>query len=211
LPAVLTLHRLIPALGRRWTWIRPAYRRKVFGIGLPKTGTTTLGVALRQLGYKHHSYDMELAAAFVRDGDATAVLERARRHESFEDWPWHLAFRELDRAFPGSRFILTRRRDTASYVDSMRRHRQRFGQMAPTTIPEPSWWSALFPEPYGSFDAEAHAAIYDAHHRAVVDHFRQRPADLLQVCWEEGDDWEQLCAFLKHSVPSRPFPHANAG
>ena len=41
---------------------------KVVGIGLQKTGTTTLGTCLKHLGYKHLSYDHK-AVFSLRNGD----------------------------------------------------------------------------------------------------------------------------------------------
>lgn len=162
------------------------------------------------LGYKHHTYDMELAAAYA-SGDVDVVLKRAAQYESFDDWPWHIAYRDLDAAFPGSKFVVTRRKDTATYVDSLRRHRHRFGQLGEALEPEPSWWSALFPEPYGTLDLEAAASRYEAHYASLDEYFAGREADVLRVCWEEGDGWGALCAFLDLPVPNVPFPHANRG
>ena len=39
--------------------------------------------------------------------------------------------------------------------------------------------------------------------------FRARPGDLLNVCWETGSGWQELCAFLGKPVPEIPFPHEN--
>ena len=60
-----------------WTSVRPARRKKVFGIGLPKTGTTSPGYCFRRLGYKHRSFDMDLAAQ-VKRNQLENVLARRR-------------------------------------------------------------------------------------------------------------------------------------
>lgn len=72
--------------------------RKVFGIGWAKTGTTTLGVCLKRLGFRHQGQDLSLVHDLQR-GDLSRILDIATRHQVFEDWPWLLLFRELD-AFP---------------------------------------------------------------------------------------------------------------
>ena len=46
---------------------------KVFGIGLNKTGTSTLGECLVALGYRHRSYSYELVQQ-LRRGERQAVL-----------------------------------------------------------------------------------------------------------------------------------------
>ncbi len=38
---------------------------KVFGIGLNKTGTTTLGLCLQHWGFRHKSYDLALSPAIL--------------------------------------------------------------------------------------------------------------------------------------------------
>ncbi len=52
---------------------------------------------------------------------------------------------------------------------------------------------------------------YERHNERVLEHFRDRPSDLLVVCWEkEPDPWRRLCTFLgRTEMPSVPFPHEN--
>ena len=45
----------------KWIELRPVKATKVFGIGLPKTGTTSLGYCMRRFGFKHRTFDMDLA------------------------------------------------------------------------------------------------------------------------------------------------------
>jgi hypothetical protein len=98
--------------------VRGLDRPKVFGIGWAKTGTTTLGRCFELLGYAHRSQNLSLVPALMH-GDWTRTLHLATQHESFEDWPWIRIYRELDAAFPGSRFVLTRR-DPADWLGSYR-------------------------------------------------------------------------------------------
>lgn len=174
---------------------------KVVGIGLNKTGTKTLGDCLKAWGLRHLSFSAEAFDQWVR-GDVEAVLALAAGHDSFEDWPWPLLYRELDQRFPGSRFILTRRRSAQVWFDSICGHAERTG---PTRFRERVYGHAM---PQGH--AERYIAVYDAHLQAVRRHFADRPGDLLEVCWEEGDGWERLGAFLGRTPPpGMPFPHKN--
>ena len=83
-------------------------KAKVFCIGAHKTGTTSLEVALKKLGYR-------VRGSFgTKDPDiAEKVHEMAyamvEQYDAFEDNPWPVLYRELDERFPGSKFILTRR------------------------------------------------------------------------------------------------------
>ena len=83
---------------------------KVFGIGWAKTGTKTLGECLRVLGYRHCSQRLDLVDCLY-NGNLERIVDEARRFDSVEDWPWTLLYREMDAAFPGSRFILTIRNE----------------------------------------------------------------------------------------------------
>jgi hypothetical protein len=54
--------------------------------------------------------------------------------------------------------------------------------------------------------------IYDEHNNGVLEYFKDRPNDLLVLCWERGDGWEKLCKFLDVPVPAgQPIPHSNRG
>jgi len=52
-----------------------------------------------------------------------------------------------------------------------------------------------------------HVKIYEEHNEAVRAYFAGREEDFLEVCWEEGDGWEEICDFLGHDVPEAEFPH----
>lgn len=179
-------------------------RAKVFGIGLNKTGTTTLGLCLQRLGYRHSSFDLELLEQ-VWMGQLDGLMAVVDAHDSFEDWPYPLAFEQLDASFPGSRFILTRRRSSQAWLRSLELHALRTD---PAVGPRAR--SLAYGWPYPQLAPEAHLALYENHLQRVRRHFRHRPGDLLEVCWEEQASWEPLCRFLGLVEPQDPFPHANA-
>lgn len=173
---------------------------KVFGIGLNKTGTTTLAECFRHLGFRHASVNLELTRC-VRRGDLDPVFACADRFDSFEDWPWPLIYRQLDERYPGAKFVLTIRVDSEAWLNSIKKHARAMG---PTEFREVAYGHAM-PEGH---EAE-YLAVYERHNREVRDYFRDRPADLLEVCWETGSGWRELCGFLGRDIPDVPFPHAN--
>lgn len=189
-----------------WLNLRPVKATKVVGIGFPKTGTTSLGYCLRRFGFKHQTYDMDLALK-VKRNQINEVMRIAEQHESFEDWPWFLLYKEFDRRFPNTKFILTLRKDTATYVRSLQRHHEREGIRNPDWI-KPHWWDEVQGMEPASWDYSKSAQRYENHNRAVLEYFAGRiDKDLLVVCWENGDGWEALSRFLNKRAPAEPFPH----
>ena len=78
---------------------------KVFGIGLSKTGTTSLARALEILGYNTRDY---LGVTRYSPGDLTSIdLDEVNANDAFTDTPIPSFYRELDKMYPGSKFILT--------------------------------------------------------------------------------------------------------
>ncbi len=171
---------------------------KVFCIGFHKTGTTSLGAALELLGYK-------VSGAFgvnKADVEKTALkkaLALANKHDAFQDNPWPILYRELDAAFPGSRFILTLR-DESQWLQSLLKH------FAGKDTPMRRWI-------YGVGDPQGNESIYlqryKRHNAEVLDYFKNRSDDLLIMNLASGDGWDKLCPFLGKTQPATPFPHAN--
>jgi hypothetical protein len=181
-----------------------ADRPRVFGIGMNKTGTSSLHAALRHLGYTavHHGSvelrrSIEAAAAEGRpllsdiDPDLDALCDIAAITSGFA---------ELDRDYSGSKFILTVR-DVDDWVSSRIRH------------VEANRSARDAGRPHGNFmdiDVEAWVIERDAHHAAVLAHFAGRPDDLLVLDLCAGQGWERLAPFLGwERIPERPFPWEN--
>lgn len=189
-----------------WIELRPVKPTKVVGIGLPKTGTTTLGYCFRRFGFKHRTYDMDLAVQ-VKRNQLDNVLREAEKYETFEDWPWFLIYKELDQRFPHSKFILTLRKDTETYVASLKGHHEREGIRNKDFV-KPHWWDEVFGVEPSQWDYQKSALRYERHNREVLEYFGERiNRDLLVVCWENGDGWTQLSRFLNKRYPDEPFPH----
>ena len=171
--------------------------RRVFGVGMSKTGTTTLGACLEVLGVVPHiGFEPQLKKWLEKGNTPERALKLAENYLSFEDSPWYLIYRELDRRFPGSKFVLTVRKDSLTHAKSSWSHGVRRGLRTG--------------EPTAEYLAEK-IAIYENHNNSVVEYFKDRPGDLLVMCWENGDGWEQLCPFLGIPVPQISIPHCNQG
>lgn len=173
---------------------------KVFGVGWAKTGTTTLGECFKSFGFRHYGYKLSLL-----NMPYTAVMI-AKRHDSFEDWPWTLFYKEMDKAFPGSKFVLTTR-DSTRWLKS---YRNATSKQHPTREMLEAR-KKIYGVPFERITDSKLVARYERHNNDVIRYFANRPNDLLVVNWEAGDGWERLCEFLGKPIPEKMFPHANKG
>jgi hypothetical protein len=178
-------------------------RTKVFCIGFQKTGTTSMEKALRQFGYRVTGvFGDDLPLEDVRRTYVQTALKLAGEYDAVQDLPFPLVFRELDQAFPGSKFILTVR-DTDRWFKSISSH---FGEGRGPL--QALAYGEDAPHPVGH--EQRYREVYEAHNRDVLAYFKDRPNDLLVLDLEAGDGWDKLCPFLGEPVPDIPFYHANA-
>lgn len=186
--------------------------RKIFNIGFHKTGTTSLTQFMREQGFKvlHNvSYSMQnLGLGSQSDGEegdgeivdlsasiSDGMLDKlVREFDYFSDNPWPVLYARLDRAYPGSQFILTRRQ-VDSWIDSLLRH----------TSAQNTRMRQLI---YGYGNPHQHVTryrkVYISHNRRVQEHFSGRKNFLLIDLEDDNDAIAQrLHEFLglrrKHS------------
>lgn len=179
-------------------------RPRVFGIGMNKTGTSSLHAAVSHLGYRsvHHG-DAELRRAIetARDEGRPMLSDVDPDLDAFCDIPAMTdGFAELDRCYPGSKFVLTVRQVDA-WVTSRVRHVENNRRRRELGLD------------HGNFlevDVDTWLAERDRHHDAVLSHFAGRPDDLLVIDLCAGQGWERLAPFLGWGrLPERTFPWEN--
>ena len=177
---------------------------KIFGIGLNKTGTTTLGQCGKILGYRCTSCDRNLLEDVVLRNDFTRVKQTVSHYNFFEDWPWPLIYKELDHLYPGSKFILTTRNNEYNWLESLKSHSLR-------THPTIHCRKLAYGYNYPQKHELQYLEFYKRHNDKVRTYFKGRDNDFIDICWENGDGFEKLCNFLKCDIPDIPLPHANKG
>jgi len=168
-------------------------KSKIFGIGLSRTGTTSLNNFLLKIGYNVIHYPrQEQLYEFSNDGatDISVI-------------PY---YKDLDRLFPNSKFILTTR-DKNQWLDSIAPYleRKRAWQQA-------RWQVKLREDIYGtSFPNRDQAArAWDKHGYDVYKYFENRPNDLITIDIVGGDSPKELLKFLgKPENLVKSFPHDN--
>ena len=175
-------------------------KTKVFYIGFHKTGTTSLEVALKKLGYRvtgsFGTKDPDIAGKAHDTAYATVA-----HYDAFEDNPWPILYKELDERFPGSKFILTRRPADAWIKSQVK-------DFATTETPMRRW---IYGENAGCPEGNEaiYIARYERHNQEVLEYFKDRPDDLLVIDFPNDEGWSRLCPFLGVDTPDAPFPHAN--
>lgn len=178
---------------------------KIVCVGLPKTGTTSVDIALHVLGYRiamwNNVYaDLALAQQWHK---LWRVLDR---YDGCRDMPWCCLYKQIHMAFPKSKFILTVR-SPDPWIKSILKHfdpspenpRQDHRDGA-------KFREQIFGHKYPKENPQGYLKNLQKHNKEVLDYFGDR---LLVMDLEKGDGWAKLCEFLGKSAPDQPFPHAN--
>ncbi len=179
---------------------------RIFGIGMNKTGTSSLGRALGALGVgpiasQRIVHRTGLIRTVLDHGEYEPALRFAGVYRVFEDRPWNVGdmYRRLDERYPGSRFILTYR-EPERWWRSVERW---------ITVTKPS-----VAERYRrhlrttSLDKADMVRRYIEYNEEVRTYFGMRQ-DFLMLNFEAGDGWNELCPFLALPQPEQAFPHTN--
>lgn len=163
---------------------------RIFGIGLSRTGTTSLTHALIHVGINMIHYPSKEQ---LFDPNVKAV----------SDIPVAQYFKELDKQFPNSRFIYTVR-DEESWLISMENHFAKH-KLSNARV----WFRENRKEVYGSvnFDKDLYLEAFRKHDNDVRTYFKNRN-DLLILNIQEGDSWDKLLPYLEiNEKVTIDFPH----
>lgn len=202
---------------------------RVIGAGIGRTGTTSLKLALEQLGF-NKCYHMEevaehpehapiwLAAANGRD---VAWDDLFAGYQAAVDLPTYAFYRELMAYYPHAKVILTLRDPEVWYASAA----QTIFRLPPRSLMGPLRLLSLFNndlktlikiEPVarqvgyeyffkGDLSKENAIRVFNQHNQAVQ---QTVPPERLLV-YDVRQGWEPLCSFLQLPVPDAPFPHEN--
>ncbi len=176
---------------------------KIFGIGLSKTGTSSLAHALEILGYRTKDYP---GIERYEPGDLSSIDARLlEAYDALTDTPIPSFYRELDARYPGAKFILTVRNMDGWLLSCKKQFTENLARA------QNEAHNRLFMDLYGTtvYEEDKFRAGYERFVAGVLDYFKGRPADLLVLDVTGGEGWEKLCPFLGKPVPDMPFPKAN--
>jgi hypothetical protein len=174
--------------------------QKIFGIGLGRTGGTSLSKAMSMLGYKCKH--------------APAYIDEITKYEFISDIFIAARYEFLDYAFPKARFIMTVR-DIESWIKSCSKYKDpskpngilnEWGIQG-TTLRSAENRFRLFGISY--YDEKVFRYVHSDYYYRVLTHFRNRHDKLLVLNICNGEGWKELCSFLGKEVPDVAFPHKN--
>lgn len=208
-------------------WMISRNKTKYFCIGRNKTGTTSLKKAFEQLDYQvgDQSKAEKLYDRYYFRGDFSPIIKYCQSAQVFQDVPFSCpeTFKHLDRAYPGSKFILTVRDNPEQWYKSITRfHARKFGKdgRVPTTDDLKQAVYIRKGMPYntvrlhGTPDSDPYnhdimVAHYEKHNRAVMEYFKDRPDDLLVLNLSEEGAYQKFIDFLGVASPFDSFPWEN--
>ena len=180
-------------------------KQKVFCVGFQKTGTTSLGMALEELGYKVGGYFDFRHLAKNLDLDISQlkkeIIENARKYDAVKDTPYPIFYEELDKEFPNSKFILVVRNADSwlrSVINDFGDHDNAIHRL-------------IYKSAHPSGNEGDWVSRYNQHNSDVIAYFSGNPDRLLVLDISKGEvSWKPICDFLGLPVPDRPWPHANS-
>ena len=121
-------------------------------------------------------------------------------HTKFKDslFPWRrkYLFQELDRVYRHAKFIFTYR-DIDSWLLSRKMHVLR------------NQSNSRYKGGFVRVQKAKWRRLWKHYHATALEHFQDRPDDILFMNIIKGDGWDRLCPFLGLPTPNVPFPRLN--
>jgi len=161
---------------------------KILNLGFAKSGTTSLRLALEELGFRAH-HEWKEAEASWQNCRFADLLEQ---YDAITEIPANF-WLEVAKQFPDAKFLFTYR-DMEDWITSRMIH-----TLYNRITQEEDWHN---------IDTRGMTQFYELHTERVANCFKGKPNFLrINICGGEG--WEILCPFLGAEVPNKPFPKSN--
>ncbi|MBZ0327338.1 MAG: sulfotransferase family protein [Altibacter sp.] len=207
---------------------------KIIGAGFPRTGTTTLKIALEQLGFQktYHFKDLMANPSVVNYWNELEKTGATNFDALFDgyvatvDFPGYPYYKVLLKKYPDAKVILTKRDFDAWYASTQKT----IAKVGPETISSRPELAAkldtnqrlndtqecfkFFKNTYirkqfdDQFDTRSVAEkVFHEHIQSVIDFVPQKQL----LVYDVTEGWAPLCAFLSLDIPKTDFPHVNKG
>ena len=200
---------------------------KIFCIGLNKTGTTSLEVAFKELGFVvGNQRQGELLLDDWIKYDYDRIYKLCKTAQVFQDAPFSYpyTYQYLDKRFPNSKFILTIRDNPEQWYNSLIRFHSKMwadGKRIPTKedlmqadyIHKGRPWltnRALFKTPEDDpYNKGLLLKYYESHVGNVIEYFKYKPNKLLVINISKKNSYIKMCNFLNKKPSRNEFPWEN--
>ncbi len=176
---------------------------KVLGVGLGRTGTTSLSMALEILGYSVIQYDDVRLNSVILGQDPDPGFAIYDDIDAVTDAPSAYFYREILAAYPYCKAILTER-EIDSWWKSWKAHHKR-KHVSVTYRPTRNLTISVRRMVFGAYEPNEYIykKRYLEHCKSVLSIESRR---LLVMNIITGDGWDQLCPFLGKPIPDVSFP-----
>lgn len=208
-------------------YLKVKNQTKYFCIGRNKTGTTSLKVAFEQLGFVvGNQYRAEKLMDEYWNNNFQTIIDYCKTARVFQDVPFSYpeTYKQMDKAFPNSKFILTIRDSPDQWYDSLLKfHSKKFGKgIKPTweTLKSTDYiykgWSYKnrinlykMTEQQDPYDKEILTKHYINYNNEIKHYFKNRPDDLLVLNLSEENAYQKFCNFIGVKSNETHFPWEN--
>ena len=174
--------------------------KKIFCIGMFKTGTSSMAIAFEKLGYKTLRGPWWPEGIMIKDDFYerpnewipyySIIKEKIGHYNAFVDYPWMFLYDKIDNWYPQARFVLTVR-DPEDLAKSDIAMLKRLGHSE---------------DKIHSKDKIINR--YIVHRKKVLKYFEKKN-NFIEIDIFKGEGWKKLCSFLNHDIPNIDFPHVN--
>jgi len=198
-------------------------KEKVFVIGFNKTGTTSIKLALQELGYKlgeQHKFESLLPQIIKGEYDETfKLIEKA---EAFQDIPFSTPnfYKKLFEKYPNAYYILSVRESSETWFKSlMNFHSVMFfyGRTPSIQVNEineyryPGFLVDYLKLTFGSTDynESTYKSVYTNYNNEVRQFFNEKKGKLCVLDLNDNNSYEKMCQFLNIEPKRENFPWVN--
>ncbi len=204
----------------------------VIGAGFPRTGTSSMKVALQILGFDecYHMKNLLIdpyKLPLWNELESKGTTDFEKLFDGFQasvDIPGYLYYKLLMDKYPDAKVILTTRNFDKWYdsinatlmkavypniglkLKIIRKALSRpsvFQSKKCVDMVKRTFFEMQFQKKFA--DKDHSRTLFDAHHAEVISHV---PEDRLLI-YEPGQGWEPLCNFLELPTPKESYPHLN--
>ena len=199
---------------------------KIFCIGRNKTGTTSIKKVFKDLGFiVGDQHNAEELLPYYKAGNFDPIIKYCLSAQVFQDFPFSCpeTFKYVDKAYPGSKFILTVRDSPEQWYQSLINfHSKLFGK---GKIPDKEalqqanycwkgWvWECnriLYSSPETDiYNRTILINSYNEYNECVKNYFSNRPNDFIVLNISKTESYSQLMNFLGIESSFTSFPWEN--